>query len=218
MKGNQKLNKVRFLFGWFLLISIVGCGVGKRPANSGPEKINVAGPYMHKKTKMVFPEKFENLFRTGVTKFDQKEEDIGVGYSGNDLPLEITVFVYPAPKNVSIAAPKDAVEHTRDLLFLNHYEALKGEVLRANASAVLLSEGDFELIQGQESYPGKVAKYKLNYTYALGERPSLSSLYLFQIGKWLVSYRITYLDSFENEFDPMIRSLMKGIKFPPNAP
>jgi hypothetical protein len=211
----SKLNKITVLFGCFLLFPIFGCGIGKRSAESGPEKINVAGPYTHKGTKMVFPEKFENLFRTGVTSFDQKEDDIGVGYSGNDLPLEITVFVYPAPKSVSFAAPEDAVERTRAVLFLKHYEALKGEILRSNASAVFLSEGDFELIQGRESYAGKLAKYKLNYRYALGERPSLSSLYLFQIGKWLVSYRITYLDSFEAEFDPMIRSLMNGLKFPP---
>jgi hypothetical protein len=205
---------IRLFTCGILLFSILGCGIGKRPARFEPVRIDVAGSYLHKESKMVFPDRFGNLIRTEITQFDQNGTDIGVGYSGKNLPLVITVFVYPAPDLYSIGSPQEVVDHAREVLFQNHYEGLKGDVLRANASAVLQTDGEFELAQANETYTGKLAKYKLNYRFSLGERPSASSLYLFQVGKWLVSYRVTYPETFAAEFEPIVRSIMQGLKFP----
>jgi hypothetical protein len=205
---------VKRLLPALLALALLGCPAGPPPGQTGPVELQVTGPYVHKKTQMVFPEMIGNIHRTHVTRFDAAENDVGLTYSGNNLPLVISVFVYPAPRNIAILPAPGAAEAARTTLFLNHYAQLKSEVTNYNKTAAMVSDRDFDFHQGTENHSGKEAVFKLNYRFSLGEQPSSSLLYLFQTGEWLISYRITYPESFAKEFQPIVQELMQSIKFP----
>jgi len=129
-----------------LAVMLAGC---QTVQVTPPTPIHVSGYYNHPGSGMVFPERVGEFQRVQITQFAPSEKDVGVGYNSNGVrvPISATVYVYPAPRLISVGSPSSVVEDARAQLFHGHIEVLKREVMRAHPDARLLSEENFTLSQ-----------------------------------------------------------------------
>lgn len=196
-----------------LVVILAGC---QTVQVSMPTPIHVSGYYNHPGSGMVFPERVGEFQRVQITQFAPSEKDVGVGYNSNGVraPISATVYVYPAPRLISVGSPPSVVDDARTQLFHGHLEVLKREVMRAHPDARLLSEENFTLSQEGQKHNGRKVTFELAYTFGITSQDSISQICLFQTGKWLVKYRITFPKATTAEVQGAIGSLLNGIELP----
>ena len=163
-------------------------------ANYQEKSLYITGPYHHKISGMIFPEKVGDFRRVSITQFTQEGNDTGVSYNANNFMNSIlaSVFVYPAPRIASFGSPSYVIENSRKIVLRDHLKELKNTITDEHPDAKLISEKDYTLTTGGKSYKGTKVVYELKFQYGFYSIDSISHLYLFQKGKWLIKYRITF--------------------------
>ncbi len=181
-----------------------------------PNQIIVEGAYTHSGSKMVFPVYAGLLQRVRITQYAPAEQDVGVGYNLADAgaPVAATVYVYPAPRLTAIGSSPAMVEEARTRLFREHWEGTKSGILRVHPDATTVSDEEFVLTTAGQARMGRKATFALAYTFGEHRQDSLSELYLFQKGPWLIKYRITFPKTIQDEVRPVITDFFKALAWP----
>ncbi|AJQ94776.1 hypothetical protein [Gynuella sunshinyii] len=178
--------------------------------NFQPQQINTAGVYTHKKSESSFPEEFEGFTRVSTTRYDEQETEISVGYNHKDLPIALTLYVYPEPKVFSFGSPQNVIDLTRQTLFENEFKKSLRSIILSHENSKLLVSENYTLQQNGHIENGLHAELNYEENFA-GKYQLLSShFYLFHIGKWLFKYRVTY--PINLNIEPQIENFIS--KFP----
>lgn len=193
-----------------------GAEPGPSEKPEGPARIHVRGPYTHPGSKMEFPEQIGEFKRVEITRFDAAERDVGVGYNGADAAgvIVVTAYVYPAPKFVSVGSPPEVVELGKALLFRKHFEAVKAAVLARHRDIKVESDDEFVLTEGGRKHKGRKAVFDFPDDCPNKGDRSLSWLYLFEHGEWLIKYRVTFPKAAKERAPTQIDELMAALKWP----
>lgn len=175
-----------------------------------PLPIEANGPYTHSGSGIPFLPSVGYFHRGRITQYDPKATDIGVGYNLNDMRYQVTVsvYVYPAPRVTSQGSPDNVVASTRALLFESHFETVKAEIVRLHPDAAVVSESNATRTENQMDYGGLKVIFEYQGQFAGQDQVLASHAYLFDYGKWLVKYRITYPKESEDRALPRIEDFM----------
>jgi hypothetical protein len=106
------------------------------------------------------------------------------------------------------------VEGARAHLFQGHLEAVKREIVGAHPDATLVSEEDFTLTEAGQTHKGRKVTYEFAYTFGAHSQDSISQLYLFQNGTWLVKYRVTFPKATADEAQAAVGDFLSGLAWP----
>ena len=152
------METLRSMSAILCLTLLGGCpGQTVRPRALRPGQVG------HHKTGIVFPETVAGLPRGQVRTYDSKGLDMSAGYDLADVrnPVAITVYVYPAPKLVSIGSPADVVATARKHLTDRHFELVKQDILNRTPSASLVSDRETAMVFRGEPLYGRSARFRL---------------------------------------------------------
>ncbi len=161
------------------------------------QDVNVAGPFTHEASGMVFPTEIGWFRRTDVHRYDPESLDVGVGYllpSRRD-PIIATVYVYPIPSDqVARSAHGRLIDPDRSLRA--HYEETIREIRKAHAPAkvTIVSQQDTAHIHQGREYAGRAAVFEFEGPWAGSTERLRSYLYLFGpiAERWMIKYRFTH--------------------------
>lgn len=161
-----------------------------------PEKIVADGAYTHAESGMTFPEQVGSFLRTDLTRYDADFNDVSAGYDAFPPtgPLSATVYVYPAPKIVSIGSPKDVVNSARNHLAEGEYAACKQEIMRAHPGGKLVSESRVRHAGARKTFLGRKAVFEFD-SMSFGVQQTFRSELIefhYVADRWVVKYRFTY--------------------------
>lgn len=176
----------------FVIVSflIIGCSSTKVYQ---PKKIFVKGDFLHK-TKVIFPESFDNFKRAEIYSFNPDSSDIGVNYKAVNSKNNIvaTIYIYPA----------GGAEESR----------LRKEYIYCLQAIANNSRNGIDALQRTI----RVSKdgYKVLGLKAIINEPRITtSLVLFECAKYFVKYRITANNIDTNELAKITDQLVE--KFSP---
>ncbi|GAA5061507.1 hypothetical protein GCM10023208_30930 [Erythrobacter westpacificensis] len=82
----------------FVLVFLASCcGVVATAAMAQGEIANAPDPFVHSRAGVEFPLALDGFTRQRVYQFDDRGEDISIGYreSGFPTPITVTIYVYP---------------------------------------------------------------------------------------------------------------------------
>src|SRR3954463_6501539 len=96
------MNRLTQFTALLTCICLLGCATTGLPAD---QKDNDA--YVHPASKFSFPKRINNFKFAGVIRYAHDDSDISVGYN-SPTPTVATVYVYPAPKNMSVPEGSNA--------------------------------------------------------------------------------------------------------------
>ncbi len=161
-----------------------------------PEPITVEGRYVHPRSKITIPETVAGFWRGAIVRYDSGDLDISAGYDLRSAARHIvaTVYVYPAPRLVSIGSPPEVVAGARAHLAAGEFDRRKREVQQVHPGAQLVEQRDTVRMEGGQSYSGKLAVFEYDEVFAGSKMPLRSCLYVFCYvdSKWAIEYRFTY--------------------------
>jgi hypothetical protein len=121
--------------------------------------------------------------RVTLVQYDAAGLDISAGYHGTSpaCPIEMTEYVWPAPRMSFIGADPSLVRSVEKGWVDGAYEHWQREIVQGHPDAILRSEEQVT----KDSVPGKRA------VYSIGSNES--ELQVFIVGNaWVRSYRATY--------------------------
>jgi hypothetical protein len=201
-------------------VCLCGCETtGPTHDKGAPAKTGIA--YVHSHSKFSFPKQIDKFQFIGTHEFDPSGRDVSVGYN-SPTPVAATVYVYPAPGNVS-QMPAPRLQNVSVALFDREFQLHKLAIAKSHTDARLISEGPCEIVQGKNHFKGKKAIYSLAYRFGISNQNCLSELYLFLIepgAMFLVSdrqyleYRITYPAAVQGRATNEIGSLLSKLTWP----
>jgi len=206
-------NMLKIVIATLITAILAGCQTATTQYLTKPEMVEVAGPYSHAPSGMMFPLTVGEFRRGSITRYDARGFDVSVGYNLYQLPKAVaaTIYVYPSPSIVSIGSPANVVESARSTLCQNEYEARKREVLGAHPGANLLTEDVIGSPNNGVAASGKSATFEYEEIFAGVRQPIHSRLDMFCYigGKWTVKYRFTYPAAFDakQELDMFIEKV-----------
>ena len=186
-------------------LAAVLCGCWTtREAAPGP----APGQGGHTGSGIRFPATLDRFVRGRVRAYDGAGKDVGVGYDLADLqtPVAVTLYVYPAPRLVSIGSPEEVVETAKRTLLDGHFAEVKASILRRHQGAKLLSEGKTTLRFRGSSLHGRAAAFGMRSRFAHRVQPVVSHLAVFSFGKWLIKFRITHPARCSEQAQPLIKA------------
>ena len=165
---------------------------------------------------MLFPENVGQFKRVQITQFSPAEKGVGIGYNLNNpvAPVVTTVYVYPAPRLISIGSPPDVVETGRAGLFQRHLEGIKQDIMRAHPDARLISDEDITLTEAGQTHKGRKVTFEFAYTFGQYSQDSISQLYLFQNGTWMIKYRVTFPRATSSKVEKAIAEFLNKLQWP----
>jgi hypothetical protein len=216
MASNQKPSPevakvVILIFATIAIILICACPAVQSHYLAKPERLAVAGAYVHAGSQITLPESIASFHRDGVTRYDSDGRDISAGYNLMTVSHQIaaTVYVYPAPPLTSIGSPPEVAAAARAHLTEREFEHRQQEIQRVHPGATLVEQRDAVQFQDGKTYPGRAAVYEFESPFAGSTIPVRSHLYVFcgVDGKWAIEYRFTHPKS-ENA-DPEIQAFME---------
>ena len=188
-----KIFKTVLPFAAIVLLS--GCPAVPPRSLEQPEELAVHGAYLHKGSNIKLPESVGVFQREMLTRYDANGLDVSAGY---DLVtpsnhIAATVYVYPAPRLVSIGSPPDVIAEAKAHLAESEFERRQREIHQVHPDAMLIEQHDTVRTEDGLSYPGKMAIYEYEDLFAGSRQILRSELYVFCYigGKWAVEYRIT---------------------------
>jgi hypothetical protein len=177
--------------------------------------------YIHPNSKFSFPKQIGKFQFIGTHEFDPSGKDISVGYN-SPTPVAVTVYVYPAAKNVS-QLPAPRLQNVSDALLDHEFQLHKLAISKSHPDARLISEGPCEIVQGKNHFQGKKAVYSLAYRFGVSNQNCLSELYLFLIepgvmflvnDRQYLEYRITYPAAVQSRATNEIGSFLSSLTWP----
>ena len=163
-------------------------------------RVAAKGEWRHEPSGVVFPERFGDLQRTGISQYDMDGDDVSAGYSSLDRgwPLVMTIFVYPGPRMTAVDAPASAVAAAREAFarsivdreaeIVRQYHERKGEAcLETGRAAVTVPAPDGE-------HAGTLVSFDMSPPAGAPGDPKASLLYLFpwSARDWNVKVRVTH--------------------------
>jgi len=180
-----------------------------------PQDITADGPYTQASSGMIFPEQMGPFRRQLIRQHDTAGENVSVGYwsGGPDHYAMITVYVYPAPIEISVF-PAPMVKETPRNLVEGHFQSVKADVLRAWPGMRLVSEEKWTLKQEGRSYEGLRAMFEGPGHVEYKPTQLVSYAYLFTHGKWFIKYRVTFPSSHKAMAEPAVENFMTSLTWP----
>jgi hypothetical protein len=134
-----------------------------------------------------YPERLAKFVKVSIRQYDDPAgEDVSIGYnyfrSGKEPLVTFTAYFYPLPGAAEGRTLKD------------HHEDVLREMKKAHPTTKVISSGPITLKQGPDTHEGlkDVVEYRAPFAPNGGEKDLRSEVYLFQLGKRLVKYRISY--------------------------
>ena len=201
--------------GMMVTCVLCGCpGATKSTLLSKPLPIVTETSFVHAETGVSFSPVIDGFRRGPILQYDQEGRDISVGYDftdGRDI-IVATVYVYPAPKLVSIGSPANVVAEARWRLIEGHFQRVKHGVVRVHPDAVLKSEEPAYLNFNGKRLTGLLARYEYEDVLAGVRSPVTSEMYLFQWNEWFIKFRNTYTQGSTDRVQPSIHSFMDAIE------
>jgi hypothetical protein len=179
-----------------------------------PIQTGTNGEYIHSEAQVVFPSNLGAFTRGKYNVYDPEGKDISVAYdlySQNDQ-IAATIYSFPAPKVTSIGSPKEVVIGARTTLFKQYADEQIQYLSTKNQSAKLIGQKEINNEIGTPEIKGIFALFSYKEPFAGKNQEVLSELHLFQKGKWLIKYRITYPKSSKNNARKLIDQLMQDHK------
>jgi hypothetical protein len=181
----------------------------------------VAGEiYVHPISKFAFPPQVGPFSRLEVRQYDSEGADIGVGYNSPN-PTVVTVYVYPAAKNVALLPqPKDS--GITQLLLDREFDLRKREILQGHRNSIMCGESAFELVQGERRLNGRRALFNYQEQFASKDQMIASELYVFlrepgvMFGvndRHFVKYRISYPKSRSEDGEREVAGFLADFKW-----
>jgi len=167
----------------FRLLVFLGCLAGLALGAAGtPTTIPTTAhaAFKHEPSGFIFPPTIAGFEREKALRYDQRGEDISVGYNDDQKLIAATVYIYPREKE-----DVDA-----------HFRRVTDDIKREHAGAMLVSQ-DKPVIQWKragvaEEWLFLHATYEFKSFFARQNREVLSEAYLMAKGpRWLL-IRITY--------------------------
>ena len=212
---NQKAMRIILIsMGVMTAGFLCGCpGANESTVLSKPIPIVTETSFVHAATEVVFAPAIDGFDRVGILQYDQEGRNVSASYvftAGHDIVA--TVYIYPAPKLVSIGSPANVVAGARWHLMQGEFQGVKHDIMRAHPNALLKSEELSYLEFNGERLPGLVARYEYEDLFAGAISPLTSDAYLFPWGKWLLKFRTTYTQSSSERVQPIIQSFMDAIE------
>lgn len=205
--GSTQPNVLLTVLSACLLLSCVHSDIpGLRPL----EPVGSDEKYIHDYSNFVFPKQIGHFLRLNMHNNDRDGHDISVEYN-SDTGIMLTVQVYPAWRS-SLETRKDPLEE--------HFQGVKGTVLRNSPDARLISEGPAHVMQNGKSYSGKMALMTLEdfraKAKASRKRPKgISDLRLFRLGEHFIRYRMAYSEAIRGKAEKEIKDFISNLKWPP---
>ena len=182
-----------------VLLLVVALPLLARP---GPIPLPEDEPYVHAPSGFTFPPDLNTFTRVTAFRYDDRGENVSVGYNDFALQIIFTVYVYPASKR------------TLD----QQFEDAKKQLVEAHPDAKLLSEGPWELKQGGRTFPGRRAAYAFKTPIAGQPREVVSEAFLLQNGDRLVKYRASVPKEKHEPAADRIQKLIESLTLPDPKP
>lgn len=155
----------------------------------------------HPASGMRFPIEVEGFQRDGMSRYDQRGDDVSVGYHRLDEQMALTATVY--------IFPSDRYGGDIDVQFAEARDA----VLRNRRGAELIGQGDMKILQLGEYRTGRRAHFLVKDP--TGERPlAVSHLFLFVHGSWFIKYRATFPAHQHEQCDDALLRFMAALPWP----
>ena len=174
-----------------LAIMLSGCTTQGLKYLEAPEVLSVSGQYVHESSGVMFPVTVGDFARSGISKFDQDAQDVGISYQTADSAkyIKATVYVYPSPPLKSIGSPKSVIEEARAYLCDQEFEQTVQFILNAQSDSSLIEKSGEVSSQAPHflrvQYTGDFASVSLPLNSELE-----MSCYLND--KWNLKFRFTY--------------------------
>lgn len=159
----------------------------------------------HAASGMRFPVEVEGFQRDGMSRYDQRGDDVSVGYHRLDaqMALTATVYIYPT------------VHYGGDLD--RQFGEARDAVLRNRKGAELIGQGEMRLFQRGTYHNGRRAHFLVKDP--TGERPLVvSHLFMFMHGPWFIKYRATFPAEQHEACDDALLRFMAALPWPDVAP
>lgn len=159
----------------------------------------------HPASGMRFPLEVEGFQRDGMSRYDQRGEDVSVGYHRLDaqMALTATVYIYPSER------------YGGDLD--RQFGEARDAVLRNRKGAELIGQGEMRLFQRGSYHNGRRAHFLVKDP--TGERPLVvSHLFLFMHGPWFIKYRATFPADQHEACDDALLRFMAALPWPDLTP
>jgi hypothetical protein len=142
------------------------------------------GVLVHLPSGMQFPAEIGRFERVALpTVYDRMGYNVSVGYSrasGFFRTRRTTLTVYVYAGNLMVDAPQGPLHA--------EFQSSKIDVLKEHPDATLVEELDSTIPDAEGSVSGRVARFRIP---AAG-RETISEVYLFRRGVWLLKYRVTH--------------------------
>jgi hypothetical protein len=164
--------------GAALAAGALGCaGAGPK---LGGEPVRVSGVYAHPPTGALLPERIGALSRSGVTRWDDAETNVGASYDDGSR-ARITVYVYPA--GVARAGR-----------LLGEFAGASGTLQQLHPAALREASAIVRAPRPDGRAVGFEARFKL-LDVAAGA-PDRTLLDVFQCGRWFLKIRATHASDY----------------------
>lgn len=164
--------------------------------------------YVHTFSGINFPKQVGKFQRIAVKQYDKSGYDVSAGYNYGAV-IAITVYVYPAPVEVSVL-PIPKIEAGPDWLINSHFNRVKKEIEAAHPKTEIMVEGEAQIEQNGGAKSGKYVIFR----YESNNLTAFSETYLFTHKKWFIKYRITYPEKYQQQCTPTIKQFMKLLTWP----
>ena len=142
---------------------------------------------LYERARALYPQQIPPFVRTGFRKYDDRGENVSVGYNRFFLltttVCAFTAYFYPLPP---APAGRDAVA--------DHLADARRQVLEAHPGAKVVSAGPATAEKKGKRHDGLRVTFRYESAFgAPGKRQAvLSDLYLFRDGDRAVKYRVTF--------------------------
>jgi radical SAM superfamily enzyme with C-terminal helix-hairpin-helix motif len=167
-------------------------------AEPGPIPLPEGEPYVHAPSGFRFPPDVGTFTRVTAFRYDDRGENVSVGYNDFALRVIFTVYVYP-DSNRPLAA---------------HFEQVKREVAQAHPDAQLLESGDWELKQGERTFTGRRAAFGFKVKIAGRDHDVVSEAFLIRHGDRLIKYRVTCPKDKHEAAADRVQNLIQSLTLP----
>jgi hypothetical protein len=171
-------------------------------AEPGPIPLPDGEPYVHAPSGFRFPPDVGTFTRVTAFRYDERGDNVSVGYNDFALKVIFTVYVYPSTNE-----PLPA-----------HFERVKRDVVEAHPDARLLESGNWELKQGERTFTGRRAAFAFKVMIAGRELDVVSEAFLIRVGDRHIKYRVTCPKDKREAAADRVKNLIESLTLPEKAP
>lgn len=164
----------------FLALWLLACA-GPPPVASDPVEFEPSGPYLHRITGLVVPERVGSFERRAVTRYDPEGFSVSARYESREPRAVVRFHHYPASGD----GPFPALEGLRA-----QFESAKHAAYRNTWRAQFVHEQRIDFVINGVELPGMHAVFRHDTSSAL-PYPLESHLWLFAVGDWYLKFHVT---------------------------